>query len=98
MWKSIDIKKLDTLLEEYNKSNKSKSFSEFLETKEDEIDIIDSVGVVTKGDFENNFDKDFIDEHFDDLAHNWFNNVNSQVDFGVTESDIKDEFAKKVKK
>jgi len=98
MWKSIDIKKLDILLLEYNKSFKQKSFSEFLEEKEDEIDITDSIGIVTKGDFENNFSKEFIEEHFENLVSAWFRGLNAQVDFGVLEEVVKDEFAVEEKK
>jgi len=97
MWKAIDTKKLNRLLELYNKSRKSKSFEKFVESHEDDIDFVDSVGVVTKGDFENNFDKDFIEEHFEDLIRAWFNGISSQVDFGIIEGCVKDEFEEEIR-
>lgn len=88
MWKAIDIDKLDNLLKDFNNSN-NKSFSKFVEEKDD-FDWVDSVGVVTPEDFENDFSKEFIKKNFKDLAGFWFAGLNSQVDFGVVLDCVKD--------
>jgi len=97
MWRSIDLTKLDKLLEEFKDyGSEGESFSSFIETtKDDETPVwnwVDSVGVVTPQDFEGKYGEDFIEDNFQGLANQWFNNLNSQVDFGsVLECiDIKD--------
>ena len=99
MWTSIDITKLNRMLKLYNNSDKMKfkNFEKFVESHEDDLDITDSVGVVTKGDFENNFDKDFIEENFDDLAYAWFRGLSGQADFGILGDVIKEEFEEEVR-
>lgn len=96
VWKSIDIRKLDKLLEEYKDMKyKEESFSEFVEGTKDNNeyvwDLTDSIGVVSKGDFERTFTKEFIEKHFEDLAELWFKGLNSQVDLGIILGCIKEE-------
>lgn len=91
MWKAIDVTKIERLLDKYNKSDKSIPFGEFVEDQEDEWDWVDSVGVVTKGDFSEAFKDKFIEENFEDLAHLWFKGLNAQVDFGIVLDCVKDE-------
>lgn len=103
MWKSIDISKLDELLENYNRmKNEGKTFSKFIEVsglvKDDGLNIpdwdwVDSIGVVTPEDFGGAFDKEFVEEHFEELADLWFKGINSQVDFGIVLECIKEEIA-----
>ena len=102
MWESIDIDKLDKLLGEFNKLKGYKEkFSQFLQRKEKEggdiIDITDSVGIVTPEDFENKFDEDFIKQNFEDLAHDWFNGLEGQADFGILLDVVAENFEEQYK-
>jgi hypothetical protein len=96
MRKMIDLDKLNELLEDYKQyKHKEESFEEFIEVNTDNGEPVwnwvDSVGIVMKGDFENAFKDDFIEKNFEDLAYAWFNGLNSQVDFGILLSCLKDE-------
>ena len=96
MWKAIDLKKIDDLHDEFHSLRlEDETFSKFIErTTDDEIpvwDWVDSIGVVTPQDFENNFDKKFIENNFEDLADLWFKGLNAQVDFGVVLECVEDE-------
>lgn len=96
MWKSVDLTKIDKLLEEYKDYKHSgESFSSFIETtNDDEIpvwDWTDSIGIVTHGDFENHFSGKYIEKNFEKLANMWFSCSNSQIDWGITLDSIKDE-------
>jgi len=98
--KMIETGKLDELLAEYIKSRKQDrniKFSEYVEALLDETgepiaELVDSVGIVKKADFEGAFQKPFIDEHFENLAEAWFKGLNSQVDFGIVLDCVKDMF------
>ncbi len=97
MWKAIDLTKIDELLLNHKEyGSEGETFSKFIErTSDDEIpvwDWVDSVGVVTKEDFENRFEKQFIEEHFEELANCWFDGLNGQIDFGIILENVKDEF------
>jgi len=95
MWKAIDLKKIDDLLIEYGDfKSDNEIFSKFIErTTDDEIpvwDYVGSIGVITPQDFENNFDKDFIERNFEDLAHFWFKGIDAQVDYGMVLECVED--------
>lgn len=95
VWDSIDIRKIDDLLKEFEKASivKELRFEEWVKKNHpDEIDVTDSVGVVTEGDFENNYSKKFITENFDRLGDLWFKGLNAQVDFGIVSNCAKDCF------
>ena len=103
MWKSIDLKKIDELLKEYKDFGfEDETFCKFIErTSDDNIpvwDLTDSIGVVTKQDFENNFSKEYIEENFEDLASEWFKGLNAQVDYGIVLECIEEEINYKDKK
>ena len=101
MWKAIDLNKIDELLKDYKAfKHKRETFSEFIDVsgliRDDGIKIpdwdwVDSVGVVTPQDFEEVFDKEYVEDNFDDLAHTWFNGLNGQIDFGILLDCVKDE-------
>ena len=107
MWNSIDIIKLDRLLGDYEgykakveevnvRAKKRLELKPFLmwlvENAKDDIDLTDSIGVVEKGDFENKFDKKFVEENFEDLASLWFKGLNSQADFGIVLDCMEDDW------
>lgn len=58
--------------------------------REQEDEIYDHIGTVTKGDFELYFKEDFIEKNFQELAHAWFRGMEAQVDFGIILDCIKD--------
>ena len=96
MWKAIDLEKINTLLNEYKDFGMGgETFSKFIERTSDNgipvWDYVDSIGVITPQDFENNFDKDFIEKNFEDLANLWFNGLNAQIDLGIVLSCVEDE-------
>lgn len=96
MWKAIDLKKLNDLYLDYPKDKLSgETFSEFVEGRvinDSPIwDWVDSIGVVTPEDFENNFKHKFIQKNFEELANLWFNGLNGQIDFGIAGDCVKDE-------
>ena len=98
MWKSIDVNKLDKLLEEYREFGHEKEgemFSDFIKsTTDDEFpvwDYTDSIGIVTPEDFKKDFSMDFIEHHFEELANLWYKGLNTQVDFGILLECVKDE-------
>ena len=97
MWKTINLDKIDELHKEFHSLRlERETFSKFIErTADDEIpvwDWIDSIGVVTPQDFEETFDKDFIEENFKELAHDWFNGLQGQIDFGILLDCIKEDW------
>ena len=101
MWKAIDLTKIDEILGEFKDYGQDgETFSKFIErTSDDEIpvwDWVDSVGVVTPQDFEGKFDKQFIEENFEDLANCWFNGLNGQIDFGIVLECVKEGFNSRI--
>jgi len=95
MKQMIEVDELNKLLEEFKrKSKKRESFEKFItRTKADDdriVQWVDDIGILTKGDFENYYSKDFIEKNFDDLAHAWFNGLQGQIDFGMVLECVKD--------
>lgn len=100
MWKAIDLRKLDDLLREFlDYRHGGEKLSDFVESTIDggfpAWDLVDSIGVVTPEDFGNDFDKEFIEQNFYDLASDWFKGLNGQVDFGILRNVIKEQWKEK---
>jgi hypothetical protein len=96
MRRMIELNKLNKLLDDYkHRHKKDETFEEFIDVNTDNGEpvwnLVDSIGIVMKGDFENAFKDDFIEKNFEDLAYAWFNGLNSQVDFGILLSCLKNE-------
>ena len=103
MKQMIELNNLDQMQEEYNKWKKPKeSFRDYLLRKHNDNDWIvewfDSVGIVSKGDFENHFKKKYIEDNFESLGESWFKGLSTQVDFGEVLNFLQDEFPEGVKK
>jgi len=100
----IELGKIDELLKDYQTMrNRGESFSEFIrvskdaDTEEYDWNWVDSVGIITKGDFAYDFDVEFLEENFDDMAHDWFKGMEGQVDFGILLECVKEEWKTKEK-
>lgn len=63
--------------------------------KSDEIQ--DAIGTVTKADFLEDFEKSYVDKHFNELAHAWFKCLSAQIDFSMVLDAVKYEFKEGLK-
>jgi hypothetical protein len=93
----VETCKLNKLLDEFKEYGfEDESFQTFVERTKNNgeyiTELVNSIGFVTKEDFENTFSKDFINEKFEKLRHSWFKGLNSQVDFGILLECLKEEF------
>jgi len=97
MWKSIDLNKIDDLLNDYKEFGaEGLSFSEYILKRNNKgefkvWDMTDSVGIVTQGDFMDSYKEDYIEDNFEKLAELWFSVLNHHINdwslvlLGVTE-------------
>jgi len=85
---------IDELSEKEKKTIVEHYFGKYLSNNDE---ITDSIGIVTKADFLHDFKKEFVDEHFEELARAWFKGMAGQVDFGMILDNVKEEFPEGVK-